>query len=152
MILRTSDPWKDHPERSPLEQLLTYFPRICTRLGLGINCGLSIPLNEIEKLALDPSSKADKQSAELLLCTRAGIDSLPSAYKYYRPDRLKKPINPREILIEFYFLHLTSQKIAGEYGCSAGFVKKLGHNGLDTFKAGFNDAVKARNYNPDYLI
>lgn len=103
MKLRLNKPYQAHPERSPLEQLLTYFPRVCTALCLSIDYSFSIPIKELESLALHPYTPTSKKAAEIMLCIRSGLDSIPSTYQTKGKVNLKKPLDPREIIKQYFF-------------------------------------------------
>lgn len=152
MKLRLNKPYQAHPERSPLEQLLTYFPRMCNSLCLSIDYSFSIPLTELENLALNPYPPTSKEAAELLLCIRAGLDCLPSTYQTKGKVNLNKPLNPSEIIKQYFFYRVPLKKLALEFGYNSYSFSKLINENVELFKAGFNDAVKSRGYNLEYLI
>lgn len=152
MKLRLNKPYQAHPERSPLEQLLTYFPRVCNSLCLSIDYSFSIPLTELENLALNPYTPTSKKAAELLLCIRAGLDSIPSTYQLKAKVNLKKPLNPREIIKQYFFYRVPLKTLAREYGYNSRPFSKLINKNAELFKAGFNSAVKSQGFNSEYLI
>lgn len=152
MKLRLNKPYQAHPERSPLEQLLTYFPRVCNSLCLSIDYSFSIPIKDLKSLALHPYTPTSKKAAELLLCIRSGLDSIPSTYQLKSKVNLKKPLNPREIIKQYFFYRVPLKTLAREYGYNSCSFSKLINKNAELFKAGFNSAVKSQGFNSEYLI